>query len=166
MVDNRESETHRGVNLMRTHLAIVVAAVLLIAADTPNADAVKADLAKMQGTWRLESGEYNGKRMPELMIKNVTRTITGDKFEVSRGGKPAGKGTMMVDPTKSPKTVDAEVIEAGEENKKPAKALGIYELDGDTMRTCLAEPGKDRPTEFSTKPGNGHRVFVWKRMKK
>jgi uncharacterized protein (TIGR03067 family) len=150
---------------MRAHLYLAAAAAALVAADAPNADAVKAELTKMQGTWRLESGEFDGKKMSDFMTKNVTRKISGDKYEVTRGGKPVGKGTMAVDPTKSPKTVDAEIIAAGEENKKPAKALGIYELDGDTMRTCLAEPGKDRPTEFSAKAGDGHRLVIWKRVK-
>ena len=40
---------------------------------------------------------------------------------------------------------------------------GIYELDGATLKSCVAPPGKDRPTEFSSKGGNSLRVF--KRVK-
>jgi uncharacterized protein (TIGR03067 family) len=29
---------------------------------------------------------------------------------------------------------------------KGEKHLGIYELDGDTVKFCFAAPGKDRPT--------------------
>ena len=43
--------------------------------------------------------------------------------------------------------------------------LGIYEVDGDGMKTCLAPPGADRPTEFASKEGTGHMYYVWKRAK-
>jgi uncharacterized protein (TIGR03067 family) len=149
---------------MRVHIGIAAAAVLLVAADPPKADAVKDELAKMEGTWRLASGEFNGQPMPEEQVKPISRTISGDKYEIFRDGTSLGKGTMTLDPTKKPKTVDAEMT--GAAGGPPRKALGIYELDGDTMKTCIAEPGKDRPTEFATKSGNGHRLYVWKREKK
>ncbi|HEY1379463.1 MAG TPA: TIGR03067 domain-containing protein [Gemmataceae bacterium] len=151
---------------MRTRLWLVAAAVALVAADPPKADPAKDELAIIQGTWRMVSAEANGMKMPEEQAKAITRTITGDKYEITRNGQPAGKGTMTLDPTKTPRTVDAETTVRGEDGTpKAVKLQGIYELDGDTMRTCLAEPGKDRPTEFATKPGSGHRLYVWKREK-
>ena len=42
--------------------------------------------------------------------------------------------------------------------------LGIYELEGDTFKVCFAAPGKaDRPTEFKSAAGSGHRLLVLKR---
>ena len=43
--------------------------------------------------------------------------------------------------------------------------LGIYELDGDTYKFCLAPAGKPRPTEFTSKEGSGHSLGVSKREK-
>ena len=43
---------------------------------------------------------------------------------------------------------------------------GIYELDGDTVRFCLAPADKDRPTDFTAKEGSGRMLSVWKRAKK
>jgi uncharacterized protein (TIGR03067 family) len=39
--------------------------------------------------------------------------------------------------------------------------VGIYELDGDTLRVCLPEPGtgKERPTEFSGKQGRSLTIY-------
>ena len=43
--------------------------------------------------------------------------------------------------------------------------LGIYELDGDTYRYCLAPAGKPRPTEFASKEGSGHSLGASQRQK-
>ena len=43
--------------------------------------------------------------------------------------------------------------------------LGIYEVDGDTFRSCFASPGAERPTDFSSKPGEARTVSIWKREK-
>jgi hypothetical protein len=42
---------------------------------------------------------------------------------------------------------------------------GIYELNGDTLKSCVASPGKERPTEFSAKAGSGHTLRVFKCVK-
>jgi hypothetical protein len=43
--------------------------------------------------------------------------------------------------------------------------LGIYDLQGDTLRFCFADPGKERPTNFTTKAGDGRTLSVWKKAK-
>ena len=40
-----------------------------------------------------------------------------------------------------------------------------YEVDKDTLRSCIVPPGKDRPTEFVTKSGSGIYLFSYKRAK-
>ena len=49
--------------------------------------------------------------------------------------------------------------------KNDKTKLGIYELDGDTYKYCLAPAGKPQPTEFSSKAGTGHSLGVSKREK-
>ncbi len=151
---------------MRAKLWLVAAAAALVAAEPPKSDAVKDELAKIQGTWRMVSGERNGQKIPEEEAKKLTRTISGDKYEVAREGHIIGNGRMTLDPTKTPRTVDAEITAPSEDGgKKTVTIQGIYELDGDTMKTCLAQPGQPRPTEFSAKEGSGHMSYVWKREK-
>src|SRR4051812_6902551 len=87
---------------MRTHLWLLTVTGL-IAAQPCRGDAVKDELTRIQGTWRLVSMEVNGEKAPEAQVKDVVRKIDGDKYEVTRDGKPAGHGTMTLDPAKSPR---------------------------------------------------------------
>jgi hypothetical protein len=72
------------------------------------------------------------------------------------------KATITVDPSKNPKTMDYQMTEGVTKGKTQ---LGIYELDGDTFRSCFSAPGAERPTEFTTKPGDQRTLTVWKREK-
>ena len=63
--------------------------------------------------------------------------------------------------SKKPKTIDYDVIDGPTKGKKQ---LGIYELEGDTVKFCFAKPDSERPTDF--KPGEGRTSSVWKREKK
>ena len=42
--------------------------------------------------------------------------------------------------------------------------LGIVELHGDVLRICMSPPGKPRPTDFSSTPGDKRSFTTWRRM--
>ena|SRR5436305_7348248 len=142
--------------------AALAAAGLLIAAGG-RADEAAKDLEKMQGTWRLVSGERNGEKLSDEDIKGVVRTFQGDSFEAKRDGRTLSKGKVKLDPSAKPKAV--EVMATGRDGQE-VTIKGIYEIDGDMMKTCLAQPGRDRPKEFAAKEDSGHSYYVWKREKK
>ena len=53
--------------------------------------------------------------------------------------------------------------------KAPAGAkplAGIYSLEGGRLKMCFASPGKDRPTEFSSKEDSGNVLTEWEHEKK
>jgi uncharacterized protein (TIGR03067 family) len=118
------------------------------------------DMKKCEGTWTLVSGEADGTPLPEDEIKNSTLVIAGDAYTVTLKGEGVKKGTQKLDPTKTPKQIDAQDTSG----PTVGKNLGIYEFlaNGD-FRVCFGAPGKDRPTEFATKPGSGHFMHVWHR---
>jgi uncharacterized protein (TIGR03067 family) len=150
---------------MRMHMLTALAAGLMVAADTPNEDAVKKDYQRLSGTWRLISAVRDGKAVPEDQVKKTQLFTDGDKFTVTGDSElgTSAKGTFTIDPTKNPKAVDSI---QGEGPEKGKKVLGIYEIiDDNTKRACWAPPGKERPTEFTSKPGSGHLLQVWKREK-
>jgi uncharacterized protein (TIGR03067 family) len=138
-------------------LAVVVLAVGLSAAVADE----KAELEKFNGTWKGVSVVTDGKEMPKAEAEAVRLTVKGEKYTLKIGNEEI-EGTHKLDPTKTPKHIEAVRTKGP---NKGEKLLGIYELEGDTYRACFAAPGKDRPTEFKSAPGSGQRVLSFKREK-
>jgi uncharacterized protein (TIGR03067 family) len=116
-----------------------------------------------QGTWTFESSETGGKAIPADELKGIVVTFEGDKHTVKKGDEVIQVGTQKLDPSKSPKTIDVTMTEGP---NKGAVMLGIYEIDGDTLRVCFDPQGKTRPTEFKSTLGSENFVNVHKRIKK
>lgn len=136
---------------------VVVGFVLM--AGTPKSELIKKDLEKFQGTWQLISAETDGKKAPEEQVSKIKVVIKGNKHTVLFGDKVAVKEIpFQIDPTKNPKNVDDTLPDG-------RMIHGIYELDGDTLKSCVAQVGKPRPTEFAAKPGTGHTLRVFKQVK-
>jgi uncharacterized protein (TIGR03067 family) len=149
-----------GVVALRCSLVFTASAVLDARAGDKG-DVVK-ELKKVQGTWVFQSVEAAGKQEPAGQFKGVTVTFAGDRYTVNKGDEMIQACTMKLDPTKSPKTLDATVAEG---LNKGAIILGIYEINGDTLKVCFDPEGKRRPTEFKTVSGS-QTLVVHKRVKK
>jgi uncharacterized protein (TIGR03067 family) len=148
---------------MRNCIALVLGIALFasVSADDKS-DAAKKDSDKLQGTWTFVSMERGGEKVPQG-DPAPTITFDGDKFTVKAGDTVLQAGTNVFDAGKSPKTVDAKVTEG---EVKGTTMLGIYELDGDSLKACFDMEGKKRPTEFKSTAGDGHMLVVLKRAKK
>ena len=104
---------------------------------------------------------HDGQKLPDDDTQSLFRTMKGDQYTVFLFRKAIGKGTFKIDASKKPKTIDFQPAAA-----KAQPLLGIYEFDGDAWRICYANPGKERPTEFTPKEGTGYTLAVWEREKK
>lgn len=153
---------------MRIALVILFCSVGLMASGRPavladdKAD-VEKELKKHQGTWTVESIEAGGKKLPADLFKGMTLTFEGDKYSVKMGAQVIQAATLKLDPSKSPKTMDATVTDG---LHKGSVILGIYEINGDTLKECFDEDGKKRPTEFKTVAGTQTTLVVYRRVKK
>jgi uncharacterized protein (TIGR03067 family) len=124
---------------------------------------IKREIKKFQGTWTFESSETGGKKLPAGELKGLILTFEGDKHTVKKGDQVIQVGTQKLDPSKSPKTIDVTLTEGPNKGKV---LLGIYEIDGDTLKVCFDLQGKKRPTEFKSAAGSHTFVNVHKRVKK
>jgi len=139
-----------------------VAVLFLLGADAP-ADAVKKDMTLLEGDWSLVSGERDGQTIPEEFVKTGKRSVKDAETSVIINDMVVMKAKFKIDPIKKPKTIDYAVTDGPEKGKT---VLGIYELDGDTVKFCFSAPDKERPSEFTAKEGSGRTLSLWKRNKK
>jgi uncharacterized protein (TIGR03067 family) len=141
-------------------LLMTLAVGVMLASSGVQADDAKKDLEQLQGTWQMVSHEVDGK--PDEALKGAVRVVEGDKFTIKKGDEVLRTATMKLDPTKKPKWIDITFTEGPEKGKV---RRGIYVLEGDTQKICYGNLDKERPTEFVSKPGTGHRLVVFKRVK-
>jgi uncharacterized protein (TIGR03067 family) len=136
---------------------IALAAVAPVLGD----DAADKEKKKLQGAWvatALRQGDIETPR--DVIAKGkVTLTIDGDKF-VFETPKETHKGTVAIDPSKSPKTMDLTIPT---KDGKGKVIQCIYEWDGENVR--MAGDQDKRPKDFKSKLG-GSIVATFKRAKK
>jgi uncharacterized protein (TIGR03067 family) len=145
---------------MRPYLLLVPALGLLLGAAA--AQDIDKDLKQTEGTWKVSMTEYDGKKVPQVKGKAVKLVVKGNEYVIF-GEKEKTVGTLKVDSSKKPKTMDV-MFSAGPLKGKVIR--GIYELNDDTMRACFGTPDGERPTEFATKEGSGWGLFHYERVKK
>jgi uncharacterized protein (TIGR03067 family) len=127
-------------------------------------EAAHKELKALQGKWKAVSLEAAGKTLPKEAVPDFTFTVGADGKSVGKMPKGEYEAKLIVDPTKSPKTID-NVHETGVHKGK--KQFGIYKLEGDKWIVCITAPGateKDRPKEFTTKDTTNV-VFIFERIK-
>jgi uncharacterized protein (TIGR03067 family) len=115
---------------------------------------------KLEGKWILTSLLRDGKA--DESMKDAIREHKGDKYSLAPKEGKAVDGTIKIDASKSPKTMD---MMPSEGRYKGKTLQGIYEIDGDTLKIAFAEPGKERPTAFESKPGSGVVLAIHKKEK-
>src|SRR5258706_162110 len=147
---------------IRIALLIALAPAMLLSNWAAGNEAVKKDLAQLQGEWSMVSGSADGQPMPEEMRKQMKRVCKGDETTTTRAEQVFIKAKITLDPSKKPKTIDYQMTDGFTKGKTQ---LGIYEVEGDTFKACFAKPGDERPTDFTSQPDDGRTLSVWKRDK-
>jgi uncharacterized protein (TIGR03067 family) len=140
---------------------------VVLGLSTHTASAQKDDKAPdpFQGTWDVVKLELMGRDVTAAVKEtNPTMTFDGNKYAFEAGPE-VEKGTFKIDAKAKPATIDLKITEGRGKGKFQ---LGIYQLDGDTLKICMAEEDvKDRPTKFeSAKGATEMAVFTLKRKKK
>ncbi len=117
-------------------------------------------VTEFEGEWDMISGVMDGVAMDKSMVQWVKRITHGNESTVVAGPQTMLKVEFTYDPTKSPKTIDYVNLAGANKGKTQQ---GIYEFDGDIVKFCVAAPGKPRPAEFASTPGDGRAFTTWKR---
>jgi uncharacterized protein (TIGR03067 family) len=137
---------------------LILLAPLAAGDGTPSEDTLKKELQQFQGSWKAVSMQHaDGQQASDddvqktrLVVKDNRFTLTGKDYTV--------EGSFKVNPATTPKSIDVLVIS---KDGRETKFLGIYEIKGNTRKSCFALGENDRPTRFSTQ--KGYFGFEWKR---
>lgn len=118
----------------------------------------RRELEKLQGTWIRVAHEANGQR---LQVEDHVFTVTGDRWTTHFNGQLLQGGTVKsIEVKEKLNAIDLAVTEGGNVG---LTALSIYAIEGDSLKYLnSAEP---RATDFSTKPGDGRTLELYRRGK-
>ena len=137
--------------------ALFVLASLAVASAQP-ADDFKA----AAGKWTVSKATLGGKDLTKA-FKGVELLLAADGGYTLTIGGETDKGTVKVDPTKTPKEMDI----LGKEGPNAGKTIKtIYKLDGDTLVVCYELGEGARPARFETKADSKLLLVNYKRAKK
>jgi uncharacterized protein (TIGR03067 family) len=145
-----------------SHIVLIAATGLLLAADKPSRDAVQKDRELMAGTWLTVSAESDGAAI--AVPRNQRLIVHPDgKIRLEREGNLVGGAITTIDPSVTPKVIDIEVTEGTMQGQK---YKGIYEVSKERLKICRSGDRGKRPISFSTKPGTDERMAVFKKAPK
>jgi uncharacterized protein (TIGR03067 family) len=115
----------------------------------------------LQGNWTLVGGEQSGVAISEADLEHYKLTIDGNQHRVSWSNAIL-EGTHELDTSQTPMTIDSK------DSAGPFEGMclkGIFELNGDELTICFANPGEERPARFTTQDGDATILHKWKRRK-
>jgi uncharacterized protein (TIGR03067 family) len=121
-----------------------------------------ADDAKaMQGVWKPVTAVLGGKPMPPPVVKAITLTLTDGMYNVTVEGERSDKGTVKLDTAATPRQMSI----TGTNGPNLGKTFpAIYELKGDTLRSCYDLSGEKFPTEYKSVEGTKLYLVTYKRQ--
>src|SRR5256885_12175936 len=88
---------------MRATVAVIAVLALVCAAAAE--DAVKKEMAQLEGEWSMVSGEADGSSMPKEMVSTGKRVAKDGVTTITIGGGLYFKAKLTIDPPQKPKTL-------------------------------------------------------------
>ena len=133
---------------------------MLMAAGAPGEAADANKPGSLVGTWAAVSADRNG--APAGDITGHRLTFAGDRFSIRSKGRLLHQGTYRIDPSREPAAIDFTHTRGGSKGKI---WQGIYLLQGDALKVCdnADNLAKGRPAAFTTEPGSGRVLVIFKR---
>lgn len=147
---------------MRRYAAAAILFGSVLSLPVGGQEAGKIAREKLVGTWKGYAVQGKGEN-PNQGAVHLELTITREliKARQFKGKEPSdlGEGTFEIVLDKSPNHLDGD--KKLENPNRKEVWLGIYQLEGDTLKWCVGR--KSRPTEFETRQGSF--LLILKRTK-
>ncbi|MCX5873140.1 MAG: TIGR03067 domain-containing protein [Deltaproteobacteria bacterium] len=124
------------------------------------------ELNKLQGTWVMVSGEWDGKKVADEHVSRSKLIYEGNQGKLTaphQSKETIAFDIVKIDPTKNPK--EMHIIRKNGPNAGKT-IIGIYEFDGnDQFKFAFDTTVVTTLKEFATKEGTGYIRQTWKRVK-
>lgn len=139
--------------LLLAGMLVTVSSALEAGGDKEKA---KKDEERILGTWSMVSGEKDGEKAPEDIVREFRLTFQKEgKIQVKVEGRDL-EGAYSINSAKKPKEINFSV---------DGKDLeGIYVFEKENLKFCIGQTGA-RPQEYATEAGSMKMLFVLKREK-
>jgi uncharacterized protein (TIGR03067 family) len=128
---------------------------------TAPAAASPDDVIKIQGSWSRTSSAIGDAPLPSEFLKPLTYKFNDGRYEKTVNGGEPEKGTYSMDPSTNPGNLTMTATDGADAGRT---ILGIYELNGDTLRICVDPPGTNRPASFQSSSTTQHFIETYQRI--
>ena len=115
---------------------------------------------ELAGEWQMIAMSQSGQPLDPAYCQMGKRVASGNETAVYMGPQTILKAFYAIDRSVKPNTMDYVLTHGAGSGKRQ---FGIFELTGDSFIVSFAAVGKPRPTDFSSKKGDGRTVTTWKR---
>jgi uncharacterized protein (TIGR03067 family) len=146
-------------NSVETAMTRSVAPIVILLLSVPISAEEKTDkaLKALQGKWEVVKIVMGGEQLPLEKKPKLIFTFKGTQLIPS--DMPDDVATIKLDPSQMPAWFNLT-------DRSNEKSLGIYEISGDTLKICFADPGTERPKEFTSPKGSKTGYVELKRVRK
>jgi uncharacterized protein (TIGR03067 family) len=134
-----------------------------VGATTDHEPAASGQPTELEGEWAMVSAVMNGAAIDQSMVKWCQRITRGNITKVVAGPQVFVHASFTLDKSATPHAIDYVNLAGASKGKSQA---GIFELTDGALRVCMAAPGKPRPADFSSKPGDDRSYTTWRLVKK
>jgi uncharacterized protein (TIGR03067 family) len=136
---------------MRAVVVILILCTNIQCNSAKQAAPVMHDTDRIQGTWLLVSGERNGEKFTDDLVKNVKLTFEGNVLKTKKSNGVT-EAKFALHPETNPKGIDF--------NMDGNLGLGIYKLEGDAFTILHGEVEQPRPADFDAVKGGDLTMLV------
>jgi uncharacterized protein (TIGR03067 family) len=121
---------------------------------------IESERRKLQGRWKVETAQENGKAMKGKEYRPASLEVIGGHARLRRGTGSV-LGFITLSPSSEPKAIDVFGLNRDFFFGK----TGIYRIDGDRLVVCWRNHKRDRPVRFSSAGDKDLQLLVMKRVK-
>ncbi len=150
---------HRGTVAVQTKAAAQPKAAKAIAVPAPEGDPAP----ELAGEWSMESCVMDGRPLEAEFLSYGKRTATATELTVTMGPQVMLRAAYRVDRSTEPHSMNYTLAHGPHKGKTQR---GIYQWENGALTTCFAAPEGQRPSDFSSTPGDGRTLTVWQPQRK